>query len=435
MTNRIAIYARVSTARQEQDHTVASQIEGLERAASAMGFDVAADRRYIDDGFSGSRLDRPGLDALRDAAAEGLLDRVLVYCPYRLARNYVHQHVLIEELNRRGVEVHFVERPIGERAEDRLLVQMQGVIAEYERAKITERTRRGKMHKLRAGQILPYATEAPYGYAITRMDAGSRMVVVDEVEAQNVRTMFRWVLDEGLSARGVAKRLNENGVKPRRAKGWIQGTVYKILTNPAYTGLAVCQGRESVEPRRPKKPGTYRRNPKSSSRPRPEAQWIRIPVPALIDDADLREVRVQLAKNKLTAMRNTRREYLLRTLIVCGECGWRMECAHQKRKDGPYHYFYYNCRHADRLEGGPEQRCTAKRVRRDELDAVVWDAITTWIQSPQMLKQEVEGGRASRIGVEQAARDGSRLEAAERKLGQQVDRLVDAYQGGALSVD
>src|SRR5262249_32643847 len=126
---------------------------------------------------------------------------------------------------------------------------------------------------------------------------------------------------------------------------------------------------------------------------------------------------------------------LLRTLVTCGECGWRMECAHQQPKGTPYEYFYYNCRHADRLEGGPAQRCTAKRVRRDELDAVVWDAITTWVQSPRMLLQEVEAWRASRAGAEQAARDRTRLEAAERQLGEQVERLVDAYQRGALSVD
>src|SRR5215470_9921195 len=189
MTLRAAFYARVSTARQEQEQTVASQIDALERSATEMGITVPAERRDVDEGISGSRLDRPGLDALRDAAADGLLDRVLVYCPDRLARNYVHQHVLIEELDRRGVQVHFVERPIGERAEDRLLVQMQGVIAEYERAKIIERTRRGKLHKLRAGHLLPYSSAAPYVYAIVRVGDGPRRLVVDEVEAAQVRAM------------------------------------------------------------------------------------------------------------------------------------------------------------------------------------------------------------------------------------------------------
>src|SRR4051794_22036248 len=138
MSERVGLYARVSTARQEQEQTIASQLEAIEREAEARGWSIPAERRYVDDGWSGARLDRPALDALRDAAADGLLDRVVIHGPDRLARNYVHQQVIVEELSKRGVQVHFVERPLGEQPEDRLLLQMQGVIAEYERAKITE---------------------------------------------------------------------------------------------------------------------------------------------------------------------------------------------------------------------------------------------------------------------------------------------------------
>lgn len=193
MTQRAALYARVSTARQEQEKTIESQIEALDQAAKARGLSIPAERRYVDNGVSGGRLDRPGLDALRDAVADGFIDIVFVYCPDRLARNFVHQHVLLEDFSKRGVEVHFVERPVTERAEDRLLVQMQSVIAEYERAKILERTRRGKLHKLRSGDAIPYGAQAPYGYAIIRSDKGQRAVVVEEVEAQQVRAMYRWV--------------------------------------------------------------------------------------------------------------------------------------------------------------------------------------------------------------------------------------------------
>ena len=118
MTQRAALYARVSTARQEQEQTIGSQIEALERVARELGLTVPAERRYIDTGFSGTRLDRPGLDALRDAAADGFIDAVFVYCPDRLARKSVHQHVLLEELSKRGVDVHFIERPVTDRAED-----------------------------------------------------------------------------------------------------------------------------------------------------------------------------------------------------------------------------------------------------------------------------------------------------------------------------
>lgn len=236
MTERAALYARVSTARQEQEKTVASQVEALTQAANAQGLSIPQEHQYIDEGFSGSRLDRPGLDRLRDAAADGLIDVALIYCPDRLARSYVHQQVVLEELQKRGVRVHFVEHPVGERAEDRLLVQMQGVIAEYERAKILERTRRGRMHKVRSGQMLPFST-APFGYTIFRSrEVPQGVVVVNEIEAEYVRAMYRWVLEEHLSARQVAKRLNAQGLRPRRARLWLASSTHVVLTNPAYTG-------------------------------------------------------------------------------------------------------------------------------------------------------------------------------------------------------
>jgi site-specific DNA recombinase len=370
---------------------------------------------------------------MRDAAADGAIDIVLVYCPDRLARNFVYQHVLIEELCKRDVEVHFVERPVTERAEDRLLVQMQGVIAEYERAKIIERTRRGRLHKLRSGQSIPYGAEAPYGYAIEHLGDGTKVVVVNEVEAQNVRAMYAWVLDDGLSSRAVAKRLNDLGTSARRTRRWSQGTAYNVLTNPAYVGLAPYNRREAIEPRRPKNPGSYRTSAKSSNRLRPESQWIRVPIPALVDAEVQRQVAATLRKHKIISPRNLQHPYLLRTLVVCGECGWRMECAHDRR--GPYEYFYYACRHADPLETGDDTKCTARRVRRDELDKVVWEAVTAWLQRPEMLIQEVQAWRNSQAGAAQMGRDRARAENAERQATLQIGRLVDAYQRGALGLD
>ena len=434
MSQRAAWYARVSTARQEQEKTVASQLEELEQATSAMGLAVPPERQYIDNGISGWRLDRPALDALRDAAADGLVDLVFVYCPDRLARNYVHQHILIEELNRRGVAVHFVEHPVTERAEDKLLVQMQGAIAEYERAKIIERTRRGKLHKLRTGQILPYGSEAPYGYALVRHgEKAPRTLVIDEVEAQVVRAMYRWVLEEGLSARGIAKRLSAEGVRTRRGKIWTQSAVYNVLTSPAYSGQATFGRREGIEPKRAKKPGAHRRKFKSSSRVRPKEQWLIVPIPPLVDEAMQQRVRTLLAKHKVVSPRNVQYEYLLRTLVVCGECGLRMECLRHAPAHTNYEYFYYACRRNDPTMS--EQKCAARRVRREELDGVVWDAIVSWLKSPEMLQQEIEAWRSNRQGTAQRTQALVRLQDTERRLQGQIERIVDAYQAGGITVD
>src|SRR5882672_3836241 len=435
MSRRAAMYARVSTAHQEQEQTIASQIEALERAAAAMQLRVPGHHRYVDEGFSGSRLDRPGLDAMRDVAADGLIDVVLVHCPDRLARNYVHQQVIIEELAKHGVTVHFVERPIGERAEDKLLLQMQGVIAEYERAKIVERTRRGTLHKVRSGQMLPFS-RPPYGYAIVRSPEHPRgMLVVDEVEADHVRSMCRWVIDEGLGVRQIAKRLNALGIRPKRREFWVQTSVYKLLINPVLVGKAIFGKMESVEPKRPRHPGSYRKQTRSSQRLRPQSQWIEVPVPAIIDQETREALLARMTKNKLLATRNTRYSYLLRTLVVCGECNWRMDAKHQKISGGRYDYACYACTHRDPVVTGKKTRCTARRVHAEELDRVVWDAITSWIQSPEMLLREVEAWRTSRTGLAHANRDRARIEGLCRRLDQQIGRLIDGYQRGAITID
>ena len=434
MTERAAMYARVSTARQEQEKTIASQIEALEREAEAQGLPVPAERRYLDDGVSGTRLDRPALDALRDAAADGLIDVVLISSPDRLSRNYVHQQVVLEELNARGVRVHFLEHSPNERAEDRLLVQMQGVIAEYERAKIIERTRRGRLHKVRTGQALPFS-QAPYGYAIVRSAAAPHgVVVIEEVEAAHVRAMYQWVVEEGLSARQVAKRLNTRGVRPRRAQRWIPGSVYRILTSSTYVGTATYAKHETIEPARPRRPGAYRKVAKSSRRTRPPERWLSIPVPALIDEAVQHEVRARLTQNKRMSPRSTRYDYLLRTLVVCGECGLRMSCAANWSTDKHQQYLYYSCNRRDPVDTGREERCRARAVRADELDAVVWTSLSEWLQRPEILAIEVQAWRESHEGAAQSFQERARLETARNRLQGQIDRLIDAYQQGALEV-
>jgi site-specific DNA recombinase len=438
MIQRAALYARVSTSRQEHEQTIASQLVALEAAAAAAGVVVGDEHRYIDEGYSGARLDRPALDRLRDAAAEGRLDVVFVHRPDRLARNFVHQQILLEELQKRGVDVHFVERPIGERPEDRLLVQMQGVIAEYERAKIVECTRRGKLHKVKTGQLLPFTTP-PYGYAIVRSpEAPHGVLVVDEVQAQHVRAMFRWACDEELSLVGIARRLNELGVPSPQGSHWGISTIYRILLNPVYTGYAYYGKSESVEPRRPMRAGGYRKALKSAHARRPRELWHEQRVPAIIEQALAQRVRESLARRCQLASRNVRHDYLLRGLVACGHCGLRMAAAHITvgRTGTKYGYFYYTCRgRKSREETLRATRCTAASIRAEQLDGVVWQALVRWLQSPAMLREQVAAWKDSRQSTAQRAKDRARLDKAARQIELQIERLVDAYQAGALSVE
>lgn len=330
MSERAAFYARVSSLRQEQEQTIDSQLAALELTASALGLVVSKEHRYIDDGYTGSDFSRPALDALRDASADGLIDVVFIHSPDRLARRFVHQYVVLEEFSKRSVRVHFVENRPGERPEDRLLVQMQGAFAEYEREKIMERTRRGRLHKVRTAKIPPFS-EAPFGYSIVRTPGiAGGTVVINEIEAELVREVYRWYIDGDPTVRVVSERLNAQPVKPRRANRWRRSAVHKMLTWPAYCGTAFFGRRESVEPIRPKSPGKYRRNLKSSCRLRPKEQWIMVPIPAIVEEATQAAVKAKLAKNKIWSPRKTKLEYLLRGLAVCGECGKKMACDYRR---------------------------------------------------------------------------------------------------------
>jgi site-specific DNA recombinase len=182
-----AIYARVSSEQQREEHTIASQTAALIEFARTRDLEVPKAWIFEDEGFSGATLERPGLERVRDLAAEGQIQAVLVYAPDRLSRKYAYQILLIEEFARQGVETLFLKAPQGTTAEDQLLVQFQGMIAEYERAQILERSRRGKRHRARAGEI-SVLSGAPYGYRyIRKSDEAPASYALIEAEARVVR--------------------------------------------------------------------------------------------------------------------------------------------------------------------------------------------------------------------------------------------------------
>src|SRR6266404_8554929 len=162
-SQRIAFYARVSSQQQADAHTIASQVEALKARIRSDGFRLEEELCFLDDGYSGSTLFRPALERLRDQAAACSFDRLYVHSPDRLARAYAYQVLLVEELQRHGIEIVFLNRDIRQSPEDNLLLQMQGMMAEYERAKIMERSRRGKRHAAQSGSV-NVLSGAPYGY-------------------------------------------------------------------------------------------------------------------------------------------------------------------------------------------------------------------------------------------------------------------------------
>jgi len=426
---RAALYARVSTERQADRGTIGSQLSVLREHITAAGDELVGE--YVDDGQSGARLDRPGLDALRDAAEAGLVERVWCLSPDRLARAYAYQVLVLDELDRFGVTVTFTDSP-GLAADDPqsvLLTQVQGVIAEYEKAKIAERYRRGKLFRARAGEIVTW--KASYGYRrIARSAAtGQAHHEVYEPEAAVVRRIFT-DRAAGITVREICRRLNADGVpSPTGKPTWGTSTLWRLLRNEAYVGQVYYNRTESVPDRRP-----TRRN---RSVPRDRAEWIPIDCPRIISDELFQAAsRVATDNTKWSPRRAVPGEWLLKGLVKCGVCGVGTNCHTMRGRNGTWHRYYY-CRNHDPLRAGGEQhRCPERNIRADALDAFVFDHIRAAITHPEQL---LAGEQA--VTLHTPIPDDELLSAELARLDRKIDaadterrRLIDLYQGGFIDL-
>ncbi len=318
---RAAIYARVSTEHQERQQTITSQVSILRGWATEQNHALAETHVFRDDGYSGSRLDRPALDALRDAIRDGAVDVVAVFTPDRLARKYAYQVLLLEEFRRAGCEVVFLHRLISDGPNGQLLLQIQGAIAGYERAVLAERFRRGKLQKARDGNII--SSKVPNGYRYqARCGVIPARLVVDEAEATMVRQLYAWVLEESLTIRQCMKRLNAGPWMTRAGrKLWSSSVVHHILTDPVYIGTAYVNRFEYAVPKAPRR-RSQRSAERTSRKPRPPEQWIAVPAPPLVDRQAWDGVCAVLTRSGLLSFRrNTKHDYMLRCLLKCGSCG------------------------------------------------------------------------------------------------------------------
>ena len=434
----VAIYARVSTERQEREQTIDSQLTVLRAWVAEHGHTLAAEHVYTDEGYSGSRLDRPALDRLRDAAREAAFAAVVLLSPDRLARKYAYQVLLLEELRRAGCQVVFLHHPISDDPNDQLLLQIQGAVAEYERAVLGERFRRGKLQRARDGQYQA-GGHAPYGYRYVRAQTGvPGYLVIDDGEAAVVQRIYRWLLEEQLSIRQILKRLNFGAYRPRSGgRCWSSSVVHHVLTDPVYTGTAYANRYQAVPPRRVRHPHGPKTKEACSHQRRPPEEWIAVPVPAIIDGATFEHAQEQLARNAALSFRhNTKRRYLLRCLLRCGTCGLAMFGRTYPATERQREYRYYTCQSKDCILRAREHPCPRRAVKADELEAAIWEHATTLLADPARLLAQFEG-------LLQAARDGDEREQVEQRqlvgrlerLGREDGRLLDAYQAGVITLE
>ncbi len=436
MNKPAAIYARVSSDRQKENHTIASQTTALIEYAGTHGYAVPPEWIFQDEGYSGASLARPGLESLRDLAAEGQIVAALIFSPDRLSRKYAYQVLLAEELSRCGVEVIFLKSPAGATPEDQLVVQFQGMIAEYERAQIAERSRRGKRHKAQQG-VVNVLSGAPYGYQyVKKSETSAAYYEVIEQEADVVRMVFAMYTQQDLSINAIAHSLNQQRI-PTKTKNtrWERSTIWGMLRNPAYQGKA-CYGKTELRPRqritRPLRQRNRLPNRNSANHERPREEWIEVMVPALVSEQVFALAQEQLKKNRQYSPRRTKKPTLLQGILVCQQCGYALCRASGGKPNRPV--YYYRCIGSDgyRRLNGP--LCTNRPVRQDHLDAVVWEQIIRLLEDDRLIQSEIERRRelAQTTNPLRKREEGLRREQA--RLENHVERLVTAYQEGLVTL-
>ena len=417
-----ALYARVSTLQQEQEATIESQVAALEAYAQQHGYLLSPELYFLDQAVSGAQLARPALDRLRDLSAEGAFTVVLCLTPDRLARNYAHQWVLLDELQRAGVQVIFVNQPaVADSPQGQLLLGIQGLFAEYERAMITERLRRGKLYRIRHGQLV--SPNPPYGYRyIPVSEPGGGRWEPHPVEAEVVHRIYQWYTDsEKLTITAIVDHLNQpETLAPPRGRRWTFSTVQAILKQPAYTGRAYYNRSRTCHEAvgRAKKHGRGRlRRP--SHEPRPQQEWIEVIVLALVEEAVWQRAQERLTMNQQFASRNNKRHfYLLRSLLVCGVCGRTLA---GRTADGQVYYYCTNRGKNRSPDVVPHSCSIAGRI----VEPLVWGAVSDLLRNPMLLADAWQ----NQSQTEAAAPDEiHRLQARQRALERQWTRVLDAFQ-------
>ena len=433
---RIAIYGRVSTSAQEEQETIEAQL--LEDRKFAEEKNLKVVKEYLDNGWSGDILARPALNALRVDAKKHEWDAVLIYDPDRLGRQLFYQQIVIEELKQLGIEVLFVTLPPVKNASDELLFGVRGLFSAYEKAKIAERFRIGKINRVTNGQIL--LSEAPYGYTYIpnsgkRSDPGyvAGHLVINEDEKKIVTMIFNWVAVDGLTLRKVVRQLQELNIKPRKSKRgvWNTSTLSTMLRNEVYIGKAHWGASVAVVPEKPLKDVQYRKIKKTSRKITPDRQWFHIDVPRIVDDKTFKQAGERLKENYILMGRKKVNDYLLGGKIWC-------TCGKRRTGEGPLKgkHLYYRC--SDRVSKFPHSRtCHIQGINARISDAALWNRLHKVMTTPELMKAQLEKWLIASRTVK-VSRSQIDIEITEReieKLNSRMDKFMRVHDEDIISME
>jgi site-specific DNA recombinase len=429
---KTAFYIRVSTTAQTQSQTIEQQLERLQHHAQQQGWQITEAAIFRDDGYSGASLKRPGLDRLRDQVAMAQIERIVITAPDRLARNFVHQTLLLEEFQQHGVIVEFLEHPMSQDPHDQLLLQIRGAVAEYERTLIAERMRRGRLQKIQAGTLLPWIV-TPYGYRCDlEHPRDATRVSINDAEAAIVSEIFNRYRQREGTLDHVSKYLHELGIaSPRGNSVWTHASLRGILTNPVYTGQVYANKTRfspAKQRRSPLKPIGHQ----GSSQMKDRSEWILVgQIPAIISSDLFEAVQVKLQQNQQTAKRNNKtHSYLLRALVSCGCCQKTCICVARQS------YRYYLC-HSKTIQKrfSENERCRARYIPADQIEELVWNDLCNILQHPEMINQAMERLQDGHWLPQELQARRATLQKGQKSLQQQLERLTQAYLGSVIQLE
>lgn len=418
---------RVSTNNQEQEQTIKNQRMELDSHLEKLGYVVSPELVYADDGYTGAVLARPELDRLRNDAANGKFDELYAYDRGRLARVFYLQELVINELNKLGIKYYGLHDINGDSPSDKLMGGVFGLFHEYERVKIAERMRLGKMRKVKSDKkILGYNPKFGYDY-IHKIGKGPNArdgkLVVNEEQASIVIMIFE-LYASGMSKHEIQRILFDNKVLPLKAKRtvWSTNVIHRILTDSTYIGIHYYNKTQAIPAKKTRNPEAYSKTVNNSRKPRPTDEWLPIKVTPIIDEKLFTAVQERLLLNKKTYSRNRKNPYLLAGLVYC-------ECSTSRSGDpGNHGYRYYRCN--DRLNQRLlTRKCYEKGVNVSILDEIVWSNIKELLLQPELVLEHAKKWQADASPVEKQINQLSNLIS---KYDEKELRLTKMYSEGVM---
>ena len=438
---RAALYARVSDELSAKEGTIESQVLALKKQIAAANHTLV--KEYIDNGFSGPRFDRPALDQMRKDLKTNLFDVIYFHQADRIAREVVIQTIIIEEILKHRKRLVINGKDFEKNPENNFTLQILGSVAELERAKIIERTTRGRQYRLSQGQLMGAGTNT-FGYGYIRKSQGTLpRMVVNEREATIVRRVFETYADTQIGLDKIAQHLEEEGVSTKKGrKLWRRSFLKAMLENETYLGTKYYNKMRTI--REYANPIYGIEHSTKKSVPRDREHWVGIPVPQIISRELFDRVQKRKADNR-KRYRNPRKQQLLSCLVQCG-CGsgaYGYRRWEKSQAKGPLcliHRHAYKCnwsrRGALHHKSAEIKRCSNPEIKGPVLEERVFAAIEQVMLDPVKLREcmdyfkEDHREAGERIEKELRAIDGRLADLEVKK-----QRVLDVYVSSDISRD